>query len=344
MPTAITDVQEPEDMPSSSVSAPEPVAQQQEPAQKDDTVASSAATGENEADTLSVVRDVVDKSRPADAASPAEGEDGSAGASATHKELDNEDYTDVPFNKHPRFQQLLQRTKQAEIGAQRYNNVNNFLQENGLTDEEAADTLQIVALARVNPQEAWTRVRPWVQNLLIAAGEVLPDDLAQRVQAGQITQEDALALSRSQAAVSAGQRARLFEQHQSQTRQQREIGDGINHAVSTWEADRYAKDPNFAAKQPLLQKEIVWMFSKEGRPANPQAAMDQLQRAYKAVNASFKAPVAATQQPRGEAGRFAPATRPAIRPVVGGQASASVPKANETTLDIIQRFAGARGR
>lgn len=67
----------------------------------------SPAKDEPEQGALSVVRDVVDKSRPApETASSAEGvETGTKDKAA--KEPDNENFSDVPFSKHPRFKELL---------------------------------------------------------------------------------------------------------------------------------------------------------------------------------------------------------------------------------------------
>jgi hypothetical protein len=70
-------------------------------------------------------------------------------------------YSDVPFNKHPRFQELLAPAQQrSRSDAVRYNNVQNFLDTQGLSAEEAADMLVIGGLMKVNPLEAWKRMQP----------------------------------------------------------------------------------------------------------------------------------------------------------------------------------------
>lgn len=294
---------------------------------------SSTATGEKEEkDLLSVVRDVVDKSKPdAPAASPAEGIEEKVDEKAA-KEPDDENYSDVPFHKHPRFQHLLRKTKALAVDAERYQNVQRFLDEAGLSGQEASDGLEIMALAKTNPQEAWTRIKPFVQSLLIAAGEVLPDDLNQRVQRGELTAEAALEVSRHRAQAQSLQTAQSFREQQQQRQQQIAAVTALQTEAQRWEQDRRIKDPNFDAKYVALQKEIAYLHATEGKPTTPDGVRAQLQKAYKAVNDSMPAPAA-------------PAARPqprAITPVRGGQVAGNTRPAEMSTLDIVRQH--TRGR
>jgi hypothetical protein len=290
---------------------------------------SSAAQGDTDTgDTLSVVRDVVgeEKADPAAAASPAEGEETgqSAGEDASKKEQDNEEFSDVPFAKHPRFRELLRQRKEFQADAVRYHNVSRFIEDNGLKAEDAAEALTVAALAVRDPKAAWERLRPWVQNLLVAAGEVLPQDLGQRVQNGELSQEAAMELSRSRAQVQAAEFRGTFEQQQAERRQQQERATSIVSTAESWEADRRTKDPNFEAKLPDLQREIAWLHSTEGRPDSAAGVTDQLKRAYEAVNQRFRPAIP-------------PPRRQATRPVTGGQVSSSgAQPVYNSTLDIVR--------
>lgn len=301
-------------------------AQQPKPEQAVDDAKSSAATGEEEKSLLDVVRDVVDKSRSTDpkSASPAEGEENGDQGDKQPKKPDDENYEDVPFHKHPRFQHLLRKSKTFEQDAIRYQNVQGFLDQNGMTAEEASNMLVIGAMAKTNPAEAWKHVKPWVQNLLIAAGEVLPDDLKKRVDAGELSADAALEVSRSTAAVRSMQATQSFQQQQEERRRQQEAGSAVTSAATSWENDRRAKDPNFDAKVEPLMKEVAWLQAKEGKPSTPDGVKDQLQRAYKAVNAGFAPPA-----PR-------PNPRPAMRPVTGGQVAGNARPTEMSTLDIVR--------
>ena len=294
-----------------------------------DTANSSDATGETDADLLSVARDAIDKSRNTDqSASPAESEDdGQTTGDELPKEQDNENYSDVPFNKHPRFQQLLRQANTYKQDATRYQNVQNFLDTNGLSAEEAADGMLIMGLMKTDPVEAWKRLKPRVQSLLVAAGEVLPDDLRQKVQAGEMSQEAALQVSRANAAVSATQARTSFQQQQRERQEQNAAATALTGAAATWEENRRLKDPNFESKLPSLQKEILFLQHSEGKPTTPQGVVAQLQKAYKAVNDALPQ----VRQPAPQQQK-----KPAIRPVNGGQVAGGQKPENLSVLDIVR--------
>lgn len=292
---------------------------------KPDQAASSPATGENDdTDLLSVVRDVVKESR-SPAASPAEGSEETGPDAGTPKKVDDENYSDVPFNKHPRFQQLLRKTKAFEEDAIRYNNVQTFLDKEGLSANEAADALVIAGLMKTDPAKAWEELQPTLQKLAIAAGVVLPEELRARVASGQLTQDAAMEISRANARAASLGASQSFQEQRRQQQERNSHAQSIVTTAQSWEADRMAKDPNFAAKQEPLMREIAYLQVKEGKPDTPEGVKAQLQKAYAAVNASFRPP--APVQTR---------QRPAVRPVTGGQVAGNQSPANATTLDIVR--------
>lgn len=248
---------------------------------------SSDAQGDKDAakGLTSIVRDVVAAKRPAaaDTASPAEGQNDGQKPEKAPKEPDDEGYTDVPFHKHPRFQHLLRKAKTHEQDATRYRNVETFLNNNGLGSEEAADALVIAGLLKSNPVEAWKRLKPVVQNLLVAAGELVPDDLTPRVQSGEISREAAIEIARARAQADSTQRQMTFAQRQQQEREAHAQAAAVQNAAVSWEAERRAKDPNFEAKTKLLRAEVIDLQRSEGVPNTPEGVRAQLDRAYKAV-------------------------------------------------------------
>jgi len=293
------------------------------PADQATTAASSPATGEED-DLLNVVRDVVTENRQ-EKASPATGEEiDQTIDNQQPKEQDDENYSDVPFHKHPRFQQLLRQRNGFKQDAERYNNVQTFLDNQGLSADEAADGLLIMGLMKNNPVEAWKRLKPTIQNLLVAAGEVLSPDLQQLVQDGKMDQAAALEVSRARAGVAASQAQQSFSERRNADQRQREATGQIISAAEDWETRRRRNDPNFDAKQTALQKEILFLQQTEGRPNTPQGVREQLDKAYKAVNEQFR-PTAPAQQ-----------RKPAIKPVTGGQVAGNQRPASTTTLDIIR--------
>lgn len=288
---------------------------------------SSDATGEKaEVDALSIVRDVVNaKSEAVAAAPPAEGEEvgQQADDAETGEGKDDENYSDVPFNKHPRFQQLLRQSKAFKVDAERYNNVQTFIDTHGLSAEEAADGLIVFGLMKTNPSEAWQRMKPTIQKLLIAAGEVLPDDLRERVTKGEMSSEAAMEVSRSRATVQSVQATRSFEEQRAQQQQTQQALQALYGAAEDWQADRQRKDPNFAAKMKPLMKEILFLQSREGTPNTPQGVTDQLNRAYKALVPPAPRPAA-------------PAPKVAVRPLPVGQVAGNQRAEPNSVLDIVR--------
>ncbi len=291
---------------------------------------STAPDGDQGDDLLSVVRDVVKERDGPDSASSAEGEEDEGTAEGEKAEgEDKADEDDVyhggPLNKHPRFRDLVQKAKAFEQDAIRYQNVQSFLDTAGLSGEEAADGLVIMGLMKTNPAEAWNRLKPTIQKLLVAAGEVLPDELAQRVQAGELSHEAALEVSKARAAVQSFQASQTFAEQQRVTRESQAKVAALQNAAASWEQDRRIKDPNFDAKSELLVKEIAYLQLKDGKPTTPEGVTEQLRKAYKNVNASYRpaTPPAAPQ-------------RPAIKPITGGQVAGNQRPAEMSTLEIIR--------
>jgi hypothetical protein len=308
---------------------------------------SSATTGdaEGEDDLLSVVRDVVGDRRetpePEAAAPPAASEESSEETAGGEDE--DEDYSNVPFANHPRFRKLLKKHNQYKAQAQqfsqdaeRYNNVQNFMDAQGLGSEEAADLLIIGGLMKTNPVEAWRRARPTIQKLLIAAGEVLPDDLKQRVQAGQLNAESAMAESRARALSNSVQATRSFEQRRNDQLAQSNAQTAIVDAGNAWEAERRQRDPNFEAKLEPFKREMAYIQHQEGRPTSPAMMVDQFKRAYAEVNKKWQAPAPAAAPVR------RPAAKPAITPVRGGSVAGKPKPEDESDRDVIRRLAAAR--
>lgn len=274
---------------------------------------------------LQVVKDVGVKAPEAAASSADKGAEAGSTAEKPAKEVDNEAFTDVPFHKHPRFREVLRQRDTYRTDAERYQNVETFLQTNGLSGDEAADGLRIMGLMKTDPVKAWQEIKPTIQNLLIAAGEVLPDDLRSMVAQGQMTQEAAQEMARTRARADSVERRSTWERQSAEQRYYAQTAQAITSTVTDWQADRERADPNFQAKLPRIQREIAYLQMQEGKPATPQGAIGQLKRAYEAVNAEFIPPAAAQRQ-----------AKPAIKPVVGGRVAGNVQAEPKSVLDIVR--------
>lgn len=306
-----------------------------------DAGSSSAETDEKEAEksTLDVVRDVVGEKKDdaAAAASSADGDEdagGDAGGSSSRKEQDNENFTDVPFHKHPRFKQLIIERNGLRQDAERHRNVQNFLDTHALGSDEAANALVIFAQAKTDPVGAWAAIKPWVQELLVAAGEVVPADLQARIDKGELAIDTAMEISRERAKSKSATSRQSFAEQQRERQSRIDQANELSDTAESWEADRVRLDPNYDAKRVPLRKEIAYLHSTEGKPTTKDGVLDQLKRAYKAVNDALKLPSTNGQQQRQQAQQQQ--RKPAIKPVTGGTVSGSAREAPKTTLDIIR--------
>jgi len=286
-------------------------------------------------DTLSIVRDVVDKTKSEEAAaSSAKSEEaGLAGVQDTTAKQDNENFSDVPFNKHPRFQAVLGKLKDAEKHAELSRNIETFLDESGLEREEAADGLRLMALVKTDPVKAWSELRPWVEGVIRAAGEVLPDDIKAMVDQGQMTHDAAIMLSRERARSNSADARQSFAEKRAARQREFEAKEQTQSALTQrmtvaqqWEDDRRVKDPNFDAKLPLIVEEVKKLQSMGWVPQTEEAVAEQLRRAYASVNAKAVRQAAPALAPK-------PATRPVMGGQVNGATRAAPPK---STMDIIQ--------
>lgn len=302
---------------------------------------SSTETGSNPStepeggkfDLLSVVRDAVTKTAE-DSASPAgqEGSDQSpTGEPASAQEdssEDNENFSDVPFHKHPRFQaivrqrnELRQQAKHYETGAKQYEQVQAFLDANGLSDDEAGEILQLRALMKSNPSEAWKTLKPIVQQLLVDAGEVLAPDLAARVQKGEMTKAAAIEISRLRAAQNSMTKSQEQAQQQAQQRAVQERQNAVMGAVTDWEKGVKLKDPDYAALEEDVKIHVVYLQRTQGMPQTPEAARKMVEEAYGAV--------------KKRRGNVAPRTP--VTPIRGGRVASGQPSDGpKTVLDIVR--------
>jgi hypothetical protein len=300
---------------------------------------SAAAQGDNApTDLLSIVRDVVapkDEAGKDAAASPADSAETESSAEGAKDGDAEDDFSDVPFNQHPRWKQILTQRNEARENAKvlkrdadLYQNVQTFIDDHGLSAEEAADGLVIFAMAKTDPVGAWEAAKPWFQKLVIAAGVVLPPDIKQMVDAGQMSQEAAAEVSRARAQVASVQTKQQFEAQRAAQRQTTDAQSAVARTVNEWQKNRQDKDPNFGAKlQPIMEK-VAYLHATEGKPTTNEGIKAQLDKAYKAVNASLPAAIV----------KPAPVQRQQIRPgSANGSVAAGAPKPKSgSLLDIVR--------
>lgn len=294
-------------------------------------VASSAAPEGEKFDLLSVVRNAVTPDGEGDAASPPGQETSDkpktvAAETPKADPTDPNDYSDVPFHNHPRFKQLVTRAKQAEVGAKQFEQVQEFLTANSMTEDDAADALLIWAKMKTDPQAAWKELKPIVQRLLVEAGEVLPADLRQQVEARQITRDAAMEISRLRSQNGVSSKTLERQQQVAERRDQDSRVQQIKSEAERWEQTMRERDPDFEQLRDGVLREIVFLQRTQGIPNSTTGVRQQLQEAYDAVKARVPAKA-----------------RPAVRPVTGGRVASGQPTAAPSSMLDIVRGATASG-
>jgi hypothetical protein len=301
---------------------------------------SSTASGETEPDFLSVARSVVDAgAEESDDESEAEAsatESPAAAASQADErdqkeqvEPDDENFSDAPFHNHPRFKKLIAQRNEYRAGHEQFNKIQGYLVENGLTGEEAAEGFEVMALLKRDPEAAWAKLKPIVQNLLVVTGNVLPDDLKSRIQRGEITRDAAMEMSRLRAGQQTLTQQQEFDRQRQAQAQAIQEQQAVKAEVGNWEMAIRTRDPDFDAKYDVIEGQVLRLQRTEGMPRTPTEAKAQLDRAYEAANRVF-----ASSQPR----------KPERKPVTGGRV-AGTPRAEPTSMEEVVRRAleGTRG-
>lgn len=213
------------------------------------------------------------------------------------KEEEKSEFTDEELNQlhektRKRVTDLVSRVSELttnlssfEKEATEYRNIKNFLAENNVSGEEANEAFQVLALIRNDPQRALEMLNPLVEQLRASAGEVLPDDLYQQVEAGYITPEYAKELS-----ILRARENLTASQQQQKTEQERNAS--LQNYIATWEQNWSASDPEYKLKLGEVQEQIELALSRMVRnnslPKTNQEINELLEKAKRTVDDRYK--------------------------------------------------------
>lgn len=197
--------------------------------------------------------------------------------------------------------------------AKEFDELDQFVRGAGLSPQDVQGTLRIAAQMRSDPVGAYNALLPLMAQLEETIGNVLPPALQQRVQAGYLTHEDALAQSRATAhAELASRQLQARTQEQEQQQRQRATQDQVNRSVQSveaWEQQRRTSDPDWHLKSEDIKSAVELEVLRRARkdPAwivTPEEALAISQEAEKSVTTRMK--------------QFIPKPTPLPRDVVGG--------------------------
>lgn len=304
--------------------------------------AEASKPGETEDNLLSVVQSVLEKSNEAqdeeslsESPTDAQSEQGSETELEQAEPEKDEDYSKLPFNKHPRFRELVREKNtykaqavEYEADAKQYRDIQSFMQNAGLTAEEVAEGLALMAQMKTgDPAKAYEALHKKVETLAQAAGKKLPQELEERIEQGYVDRETAQQMYQRQ--VQAERQAALAQSQLQQRSYQDAQTQVVNiaNAVQAWEQQTKVTDPDFEIKVDLVKDRVRAHVAANGMPKTPDEALKVTKEAYESVTQVL---------------RRAQGPKQSMRPAVGGKVNGSAAPEPRNLLDVIRQVsAGA---
>lgn len=144
----------------------------------------------------------------------------------------------IPYE---RFKEVNDKLVASEPIVKEYNELIGRCKQASITAQQFEEGLQIMGLVNSKPEEALAKFEQYAEQLRIALGKGLPADLAAKVEAGTLAEEDAKQLARYRLQEQAQQRnQQTTQQQQAQQQQQEVLG-----AFQTWLTTKQSHNPSF---------------------------------------------------------------------------------------------------
>lgn len=236
------------------------------------------------------------------AGSQPENEEDAADAADDDEEKKAEADKALPFHNHPRFREVINdRNELRRIAQEREAPATNWANLESVVEgtvgrEMFGGILQAVINYRTDPAQAYQAIRPFVRELLLANGDILPPEVQNAVNASEMTRERAQELARLKAqAASREEAVRRAEEASRQEAQQRAMAE-MEREGAAWINQMRASDPAFDRKSEWVATRVLAIQAQEGEPGTVTELKAQLARAYADVNKAF-APARGTSKP-----------------------------------------------
>lgn len=263
--------------------------------------------GEGETDDTAAKDDDEPESEPAGDSDQDKGKE-SDKADETEQEEDDDDGSDVeegqrvPYQRFrkiigqrdeykQKFTELERQATEYKTGYENHQAIQKYMQANNLQTPDMVDAMEIAALVNRDPAAALQRLQPLYQKLQQYVGEVLPSDLQNQVDNGELTEQAARELVRSR-----NESERLRQQHaQSQQRQQKEaqqqratqVQSAMAETANRVQQEIMEKDPDYEMKADFVRRELQVLI-QEQRPRTAAEADKLVRQAHKTVTDRMK--------------------------------------------------------
>ena len=242
-----------------------------------------------------IIQDVVKKQEaPEDSSATEAKPEEATQPEATAEGEDADPDADVPFHNHPRFKELVAERNALKDDAGQYRIITDFMQSNGLNADEVAEGFSVMALLKSGAPDSLTKAREWfaerLQFLDTTLGHSLPEDLRLKVEDGLLDEATAKEVAQTRAKAALYETQTTEQRRAQEQRTQREAQAGAQRemasAVSSWEADIKAKDPDYAAKKAkLVETQVRALIQERGKaPQTKEEALEYVKTAYDSVS------------------------------------------------------------
>jgi len=171
-------------------------------------------------------------------------------------------------------------------GHDQYTAITGYMQENDLSTSDVAEALHIASLFASNPAEAMRLLAPKMQTLQQFTGEILPADLQDEVDRGEMSEKAAqeIVRTRNENHRLQTQQARGESKRQAQEQQYQQTSsvNQMKTAADTTQAELMQSDPDYAQKAPLLRDRLAVLINQT-QPKTAAEATALVKRAHKEV-------------------------------------------------------------
>lgn len=242
---------------------------------------------------------------------------------------------DLPFHDHPRWKEVVaqrndfeKRAATAEAaagqfkeGAERHQQIVDFMEGNGLVADEMSELMKFGAMAKSDDpavlENCANALLQIADEVLVSIGKRLPKDLQEKVDAGLIEKDAALEMAGLRGKTQT-LTAKVDQSAQAQdARQKHEIDTAVSTACVNWENATKAKDLNYNDhKSRLVAAEVSRLIAESGgkKPRSYQAANALMNKAYKNVNENLVGAQGRAPKPEISTSRSTTASAPGVRP------------------------------
>lgn len=200
--------------------------------------------------------------------------------------------------------------------AEQWDRVASYMRQHDIQPSHVDNALEITR--RINAgqwSEAMEVLAPIYREVAARAGAILPDDLAEEVRLGHITEQRARELAKAQAASkAAGEReTRMTEKQreEAESAKHQQIIDTAVGAVDKWAKSKAGSDPDWHLKHEDVQEEVDHILRKrmekgvEGFPQTADDAVAIAEQALKNVEDRIKRYRPPPKEHRTPTGQFA---------------------------------------